>query len=50
MILKKTSQGSLEKQMFHNRRTLQEITKIREENIEDNVMSLFVLQYISFNP
>jgi hypothetical protein len=38
LIMRKSTQGSVEEQMFHNRRTLQEITDIREDKIEDNVM------------
>jgi hypothetical protein len=40
LIVRKGSQGSAEEQIFHNRRTLQEVTQIREYNIEDNVMTL----------
>jgi hypothetical protein len=35
---KKNTQGSLEEQMVHNGRTLQEITEIREENTENDVI------------
>jgi hypothetical protein len=38
MILRKNTQESLEEQMIHNRRALHEITEIREENIENNVI------------
>jgi hypothetical protein len=38
MVLRKNTQRSLEEQMVHNRRTLQEITEIREENIENDVI------------
>jgi hypothetical protein len=37
-------QETLEEQMFHNRRTLQEITKLRRDNIEDNVISFYLLK------
>jgi hypothetical protein len=40
LIMRKGTQGSVQEQMFHNRRTLQEITQIREDNIDDNVMTL----------
>jgi hypothetical protein len=36
LIMMKSTHGSMEEQMFHNRRILQEITQIREDNIEDN--------------
>jgi hypothetical protein len=36
--IKENTQGSLEEQMVHNRRTFQVITEIREENIENNVI------------
>jgi hypothetical protein len=44
IVIRKSTEGSLEKQMFHNRRTLQQITEIREEDIKDNVMALYVLK------
>jgi hypothetical protein len=34
-------QETLEDQMFHNRRTLQEITEMRKDDIEDNVMTFY---------
>jgi hypothetical protein len=48
-VIRKSNQGSREEQMFHNRRTLQEITEIRKENIEDNVMSMYRLKFMLFN-
>jgi hypothetical protein len=40
--------GSIEEQMFHNRRTLQEITEIRKDDIHNGVIYLFLLScYIS---
>jgi hypothetical protein len=47
-LLRKSTQGSLEEQMFHNRRTLLEITELREDNIEDNVIPLFILSFLCF--
>jgi hypothetical protein len=32
-----------EEQMFHNRRTLQEITELRKDGIQENVMSFYFL-------
>jgi hypothetical protein len=40
LMVKMGSQGSVGEQMFHNRRTLQEVTQIWEDNIEDIVMTL----------
>jgi hypothetical protein len=34
-------QGTIEEQMFHNRRTLQDITEIRKDDIYVGVMYLF---------
>jgi hypothetical protein len=34
---------TLEEQMFHNRRTLQEITELRKDGIQENVMSFYFL-------
>jgi hypothetical protein len=33
----RSMQGTIEKQMFHNRQTLQNITEIRIDNIDDGV-------------
>jgi hypothetical protein len=33
----RSMQGIIEKQMFHNRQTLQDITEIRIDNIDDGV-------------
>jgi hypothetical protein len=40
LIVRKGTQGSVEEQIFHNRMTIKEVTQIREDNIEDNVMTL----------
>jgi hypothetical protein len=46
MLLRKSTQGPLEEQMFHNWRTLQKITELKE----DNVIPFFILTfYVLFN-
>jgi Fe2+ or Zn2+ uptake regulation protein len=36
-------QDTIEEQMFHNRRTLQDIIEIRKDNIDNGVIYLFLL-------
>ena len=40
MDIGKITQGTIEEQMFHNRRTLQEITNLREIDTYDQVILL----------
>jgi hypothetical protein len=41
--ISKHIQETLEDQMFHNRRTLQEIARLRKYNIQENVISFYFL-------
>jgi hypothetical protein len=40
------SQETLEEQMLHNRRTLEEITEMRKDSIEENVTSFYLLKFL----
>jgi hypothetical protein len=40
------SQETLEEQMLHNRKTLQEIIEMGKDSIEDNVMSFYLLKFL----
>jgi len=45
MEVDKSTQGTLEDQMFYNRRTLQEITQMRHENPTNQVIHEFHFFY-----
>jgi hypothetical protein len=47
MDMFKNFQGTMKEQMFHNRQTLKEITKVRKDNIYNNVRYL-ILSLLSF--
>jgi hypothetical protein len=38
----RSMQGSIKEQMFHNRRTLHEITELKNDNIDNEVTYLFI--------
>ena len=38
MSIDRSNQGTLEEQMFYRRRTMQELTKMRHENQQDQVI------------
>jgi hypothetical protein len=43
----RSMQGTMEEQMFHNRQTLQNITEIRIDNIDDGVTYFLFLMNVT---